>query len=148
MALPEDYKGNVYKSDPRLGSAHIIVTGEVENLKRDVYELDFTDYEYNENYGIYGLLTPQEAWNEVQLGNGALVLIQPQTADYFSPSAVLNVSRFVASATDVELGYWEPPVTDPNLYAYPIYIFRGRAELAGNKPPAQFVFYVDALRRI
>ncbi|MCA9378922.1 hypothetical protein KC640_00700, partial [Candidatus Dojkabacteria bacterium] len=106
------------------------------------------DYEYNYNYGIYAVLTPQEAWNKVQLGGGALVLIQPQTADYFSPSPVLNVTRFVTSAPDVELGYWEPTVSDSNLYAYPIYIFRGRAELADNKPPAQFVFYVDALRRI
>ncbi|MCA9378834.1 hypothetical protein KC640_00240, partial [Candidatus Dojkabacteria bacterium] len=90
--LPEDYAGTVYKSDPRIGSAHMVVTGEVDNLKRDVYEFDFTDYEYNYNYGIYAVLTPQEAWNKVQLGGGALVLIQSQTADYFSPSPVLNVT--------------------------------------------------------
>lgn len=144
---PKDFEGFTYTNDPRIGSMHMVVTGQVADLTKEVYEFDFTNYEYNYNYAVYRVISPSEAWDRVRQGGGALTLLQPQGADYFSPSQVLNVTRFVADAPNVEIGYWEPPITDTNRYVYPIYVFRGRAEFADNKPAGQFVFYVDALVR-
>ncbi len=57
---------------------------------------------------------------------------------------LLEVSRFRATATETELAYFEPNIWEG--YVYPIYIFRGKAELVSGKT-ADFVFYVDAIRR-
>jgi hypothetical protein len=80
---PSEYTGKVYKNDPRVGSLHAVVSNKAQDLSKDVYELSFTDFEYTSNYGVYSILTPEEAWNEVRLGNGSLTLIKEQTADYF-----------------------------------------------------------------
>lgn len=144
---PKDYDGYVYKDDPRIGSLNMVLTGQASDLTKDLYALDFVNYEYNYNYGIYGIISAKEAWDQVRLGKGALRLLQPATADFFSPSQALNVTRFVADASKTELAYWEPPLSDGTRFIYPIYIFRGTAELADNSAPANFVFYMDALKR-
>jgi len=141
---PTNLTANVYKEDPRRGSLHVVVSNKAQDFAKDVYEMSFTDFEYTSSYGVYSILTPSEAWNEILLGNGSLVLLKEQTADYFADSQVLEVSRFRATATETELAYFEPNTWEG--YVYPIYIFRGRAELVSGKT-ADFVFYVDAIRR-
>lgn len=143
----QDLRGIVYKDDPRIGSFHAVLTGQVNDITKDVYEFDFVNYEYINNPAIYPIISPQEAWDRVRSNKGALVLLQSANADYFGQSEVLNVSRFVAAAATTELGYWEPPIENQNRFTYPIYIFRGRVEFSDNRPVGSFVFYVDALRR-
>jgi hypothetical protein len=145
---PPEFDGKVYTDDPRVGSLHMVITDADNNdPSRVVYEFDFTNYTYNYNYGIYRVITPAEAWDKVQQGEGSLTLLQTETADYFAPSVSLEVTKFAVDATKTEIAYWEPPVTDTNRFEYPIYVFRGRAELAGGKQ-GRFVFYVDALKRL
>lgn len=144
---PKDFEGKVYKNDPRVGSFHAIVSDKVSDLAKDVYEFDFVDYEFSNGAGIYKVVSPAEGWERIRQGKGALMLVSPQGADYFAPSQVLPVSRFVADATKVEIGYWEPPITDKNRFLYPIYIFRGRVEFSDNRPAGEFTFFVDALQR-
>lgn len=144
---PRDFDGKVYTNDPRIGSLHMVVTNSVNDLGKDLYELDFVNYEYSTTPGVYRVISPAEAWERIRVGRGALMLLTTQGADYFAPSEVLNVSRFVANAPTVEIGYWEPPITDANRYLFPIYIFRGRAEFADNRPAGEFTFFVDALLR-
>ncbi len=144
---PPEFDGKVYTDDPRVGSLHMVMADGDGDPSRNVYELDFTNYTYNYNYGIYRVLTPAEAWDKVQQGSGSLTLLQNQTADYFAPSVALDVTKFAVDASKTEIAYWEPPVTDTNRFLYPIYVFRGRAELTGGKQGI-FVFYADALKRL
>ncbi len=146
LAQPVD--GQVYRNDPLYGSLfgelHMIVSNQANDLKSDLYELDFTNYTYNyTNYTVRELITPSEAWDKVRQNQGALTQLRLDTADYFSLNQSLTVSKFVADATQSSLGYFEPDPWDGFLY--PVYIFHGRAETTqGN---ANFTFFVDALRR-
>lgn len=144
--VPPDLNGKVYSIDPRYGSLKMVASDGLLNANTDIYALDFIDYEYNlNNYTVEFSVNPQQAWSRVQDGDGALTLLKLQGSDYFAASQKLNVSRFIATANQTELAYWEPATFTG--YVYPIYVFRGRAELADGKL-ADFVFYVDAMRRV
>lgn len=144
QTLPREFDGFVYKDDPRTGSLHMVVSDSANNLARDIYELDFVDYVYRNSEVIRRIKSPADAWTDVREGLGKLRLLKPQTADYFAESQPLDVQRFVVSAPATELAYYEPSTWDG--FVYPIYVFRGRAELT-NGLSADFVFYTDALDR-
>jgi hypothetical protein len=141
---PLEVKGLVYTQDPRKGSLRIIASDQLEDLTRDIYALDFIDFDYNYSPGVYNILSPAEAWERVRQGEGSLVLLQLQTDDYFAPNRSLSVNRFAADASQTELGFYEPSQWDG--FAYPIYIFRGRVDTAEDTT-GRFVFYIDALQR-
>jgi enoyl-[acyl-carrier-protein] reductase (NADH) len=73
---PTNLTANVYKEDPRRGSLHVVVSNKAQDFAKDVYEMSFTDFEYTSSYGVYSYMTPSEAWNEILLGNGSLVLLK------------------------------------------------------------------------
>ncbi len=144
--IPEPVTAKVYSVDPRKGAIHLITTGQMKDFETDIYELDFTDYNYlTSNAGVRSIISPEEAWQRVRIGDGSLMLLTPSNSDYFSVNQIHEVNRFSLNAPETEIGYWEPVSWDGLVY--PIYIFRGKA-LLGDGRQADFVFYVDALVRI
>ena len=59
----------------------------------------------------------------------------------------MKVEEFSLDAAATELGYFEPSEwnSNSNRFVYPIYIFRGTAELE-NGLVADFVFYMEAVK--
>lgn len=141
-----DRTGVVYSDDPRFGQIHYVTSGEFSDLARDTFELEFIDFEYNLNEtGVYPIITPDEAWVNIQRGQGSLVFIQPQGENYYGSFDSIEVREFTADFRETELGYWEP--NEWTGFVTPIYIFRGTATLNDGRL-AEFIFYVDALKRV
>lgn len=145
QSIPDEIDSLVYKNDPRQGSARFIVKENGRDLDEDVLFIDYTNFEYVTTAGSYLIITPDEAWSNIQSGQGSLVLIQQSGDTSLDTSTPLNVRRFVAEAPQTEVGYFEPESWE--TYVYPIYIFRGTAELEDGRL-ANFVFYIDAIKRI
>ncbi len=143
--LPEATSGKVYNDDPRFGQVKLMVSNSVTDLQNDIFEIDYTDFEYNPNAGAYILVTPEEAWDLVQTGKGYLTLMQAQGSNFFNKPDSVDVRTFVADARLTELAFYEP--NEWKGYAYPIYVFTGRADLKDGRQ-ARFVFYVDAIKRL
>ncbi len=141
---PPEFDGLVYKSNPDRGSLHMIIGDGGENPARDVYELSFTNFNYRSSVFVRDILTPQEAWTAVRTGDGKLRQLKPQTADFFADSGTYGVKRFTLIANQTELALYEPDQWDG--FVYPIYVFRGRADLT-NGLTADFVFYMEAIER-
>lgn len=142
-AEPEPVVGTVFTDDPLQGSARFIVKG--EDLDEDIYEFEFIDFEYNQSPGAYLIITPEEAWSSIQVGQGSLTLLRAQNDERVGAYEALNTRRFVVDAAQTEIGYYEPREWDG--FVYPIYVFSGRAELENGRL-ANFVFYIDAIKRL
>ncbi|MCA9381489.1 hypothetical protein KC678_04445 [Candidatus Dojkabacteria bacterium] len=141
---PEPVK--VYSDDPRDGQITLLISNQLKSFATDVFEFNFTDFEYDElSTGIYSIITPDEAWSNVQKGQGALTFIEKQDSNYFAEYSSVNVRRFNAVAQQTELALYEPD----NWYGYaiPIYVFRGTAQLEDGQL-ANFIFYADAIKRV
>lgn len=141
--VPEAVEGVVYSEDPRFGQISMIVSNDLGSFNEDVFKLEFTDFKYGVS-SAYQIITPEEAWNEIQSGSGSLVLIQPQNANHFGEYQTLDVTEFRADARRTEIAYYEPK--EWTGYVYPIYIFRGTAVLEDGRL-ASFTFFVDAIKR-
>ncbi|MCA9386875.1 hypothetical protein KC669_02455 [Candidatus Dojkabacteria bacterium] len=136
----------VYSNDPRDGQITLLVSNQLKNFVNDVFEFTFTDFEYNElDKGVYSIITPEEAWNNVQNGKGALTFIEKQDSNYFAEYSSVNVRRFNANPTQTELALYES--NEWFGYAIPIYVFKGIAELEDGQL-ANFIFYADAIKRV
>jgi hypothetical protein len=143
---PETLTGKVYVQDPRLGSASIVMSNKVEDLKRDVFSIDYTRFNYNEtDYGVYPIITALEAWDLARQGKGAITLLQMQTDDYYAANKQLKIRKLAAAGPETELAFFEPNTWQQ--YLTPVYIFRGRAETTDGQS-ARFVIYVDAIERL
>lgn len=139
-----NFSGKVYKTDPRKGSLRLVVSGQVQNLSNDIYALDFTDFRYSGNAGIYNILSVNDAYSRLQRGEGKLMQLQLASDDALANNRNLNVTRFSVNADQTELAYFETDGYSP--FAFPIFVFRGVFETAEGQN-GRFVFYVDALQR-
>lgn len=144
IAIPSARDAFVYQSDPRDGELRLVVSNNMQDYSKDVFEMSFINFVYTGSKGVYQLITPDEAWNNAQSGQGALVSLIPQGYNYFVDYPTAGISKFVADATKTELGYYEPE--EWTGFVYPIYIFKGRAELSDGRQ-ASFTYFVDALKR-
>lgn len=133
----------VYTSDPRKGSIRYLISNRLQRYEEDVFEISYTSFNYG-NKSPYLIVTPEEAWDLVQQGQGDLVLLQPQGSNYYGDYSTVNVTRFRADATRTELAFYEPE--EWSGFVTPIFVFRGTAELDDGRL-ANFVFYVDAIKR-
>jgi hypothetical protein len=140
---PSPVSGKVYTSNPYKGSATFLTKG--NNPTEDVYEFSFIDWEYGDEVGAYPIVTPEEAWANIQRGMGSLVFIQRQGDNLLEQQEVLNVRKYVLEASQTEIGFYEPDVWSG--FVTPIYIMRGRAELDDGRL-ASFIFFIDALKRL
>ncbi|MEP7103424.1 MAG: hypothetical protein ABI721_01795 [Candidatus Dojkabacteria bacterium] len=141
---PQATVGVVYKTDPRTGEFSSIVSNDASNLSRDMFQMDFVNFEYGSK-GSYFIVTPEEAFSRIQKGQGSLVALSAEGTDYFEPYVKLKVNRFIVDARKTELGFYEPETWTG--FVYPIYILTGRAELEDGRL-AKFTFYVDAVKRL
>lgn len=139
----EEYEAYVYTSDPFKGS----VTGVVADLATDpikeLYELKFNDFDYTSINSYYYLITPTQAWQNIQNGKGTLVNLLSQSRSKYQDYETVTVQSFTALADQTELVYYEPDQWSG--FTHPIYVFYGNALLA-NGETANFAFYTDALR--
>lgn len=135
--------GVVYRTDPRVGIFSAIVSNNFTDYTKDIFALDFTDFNYTGATGKYFIITAAEAWTKIQRGEASLVAIETQDTDQFSTFPVANVKKFEADPVKTTLGYYEP--REWNGYVTPIFIFRGTATLEDGRL-ANFTFYVNALK--
>jgi len=143
--IPEPVVGKVYSNDPRYGQVSTIASNRLEDFSTDLYQLDFQDFNYETIPGAYFIVTPDEAWTSVSQGGGSLTLLLAQGSNYFGPMTESNVRRFIANANETEIAYYEP--NEWSGFVYPIYVFRGRAELEDGRQ-ARFIIYIDAIKRL
>jgi hypothetical protein len=138
--------GKVYSDDPRFGQIHMIISNQLSDLTKDIFELKYTNYEYNEALrGSYLIITPNEAWNNISNGDGSLVYLRPQGVNYFYTDLDFNnITEVTADFRNTELAFWEP--TEYDGYVYPIYVFKGTAQVDGRI--AEFTIFVDAIKRV
>lgn len=113
---PEATESLVYTQDPRRGSLRAVATNDMQPLSDDLFSLEFTDFSYNYNYGVYEIVSPEEAWERIRNGDGYLVLSKLATDDYFAPNRILSVQNFVANAPETEFGYFEPAEWEGLVY--------------------------------
>lgn len=145
--IPSPVSGIVRKLDPRRGSLNMIVSNSLSDPIRDVFEFDHVNFQYSNLTGAYLIINPVEAFTELQRGRGALVSILPENGDRFSNYSNITIRRIRFDARRTELGYYEPDSWVNNGLVYPIYIFRGTAEMDDGRL-ATVEFYVDAIKRL
>jgi hypothetical protein len=133
-----------YQSAP----LEIIIAGSTERLdKANLYRIHFIDWTLEDEAGVYEILTPEQAWENVKQGKGSLQELVEFGFDRFTTGKEKNkeVLSFTAQYLETEMAYLE--VEEWQGYFYPIYIFKGRAKLANspNQDNANFVFYAYAI---
>lgn len=138
----DEYFSYVYSDDPFTGSVHVVTADAARDPALELYELRYTDFEFSNVSSFYSVISPGLAWQNIQVGKGYLKSLIPQGSSRYDDPQVLPITRFTADAARTELAYYEPP--EWTGYIYPIYIFRGTAEIQTGGI-ADFVFYVDAL---
>ncbi|OGV95791.1 hypothetical protein A2W24_03955 [Microgenomates group bacterium RBG_16_45_19] len=107
-----------YTPDPRQGLVRAVVSG---NPKMRIVQLEYYYYPIDSNTaGIYPLKSTEQAWAELQAGNGYIAQLDP------------DISSVVVRR--LNLGYYES--FQPQYYYQPIYVFRG---------DNNFVGYVEAV---
>ena len=152
--IPKPIDAYVYTEDPRVGEIRIVGSNQMRDYTKDVFELNFTNYEYSIDSASadgllrssYLIITPEEAWTKIQQGQGSLVSLIPQSGNYFGDQpSTAAVRKFVADRSKTLLGYYEPK--EWTGYVYPMYIFKGRAEMSDGRQ-AEFTYYIEAIKRV
>lgn len=152
--IPRALTGYVYTKDPRVGQVRMVVSNNLNDATKDIFELRYTDYVYSVDpnsgntalKGSYLIITPEEAWTKISNNQGSLVSLTPQNGNYFGDNPpTAQVSKFTADRSKTELGYYEPD--EWTGFVYPIYIFRGRADMTDGRQ-ASFTYYVEAIKRV
>jgi hypothetical protein len=144
QVLPAPMDGKVYTNDPRKGSFSLLYSYNLGNMKKDLYELDFINFEYTQ-VGSYQIITPDEGFSSIQNGKGALVSLTQPNMDYFEDLENATVTSFSIQARRTELAFYEPQ--EWVGYTYPIYVYYATAELS-NGSLANAIFFIDAVKRV
>lgn len=139
-------RGKIYLDNPYTGITNTTI------LKRDTTsKVKPTDIlkEFNERgikisgtKGVYTLKNIEEAWEDVRDGKASLRSLLKPDQDQFTNYSPLNVTRFIVDPEESHLGYYLTP--EWKGFLYPIYVFKGTAELKGGGA-AEFIFYTKAI---
>ncbi|MFQ5492733.1 MAG: hypothetical protein ACE5DX_01060 [Candidatus Dojkabacteria bacterium] len=144
---PETVVSEVRKYDFLSGPANFIVQGTAETPSTDYVHLDFKDYTYGES-GVYQLISPQQAWLDIQANLGYLIWLRPEDIDVFGEFGQYRVVEFNVLVDSVRVIYIEPDewkTREPwTHYLQPFYMFEGFATLDDGRQ-AEFAFIVNAL---
>lgn len=150
---PEETQGKVYSNDPNKGQVHLVVSNQFRDYTSDIFVLEHTEFEpvINETGEIsrsaYPLISADEAWDNVTLGNGSLVALIPQNNDALDEyPRGLEITRFAADPTRTELGFWQSEEYNEG-YILPIFVFRGTAQISDGRI-ASFTIFTDAIKRV
>ena len=130
------------------GPSNFVVQGKAEKPEVDTLSFDFKDYRYGA-MGVYPVITPEEAWNNIQNNKGYLYWIRKEGQDIFVVTEQLKVLKFDVDTTTVRTIYIEPDQWEQNKpwthFLQPFYIFEGVATLEGGTK-AEFAFIIEALK--
>ncbi len=145
--IPSDIKaftGEVYTDDPFEGIVHVTIPKsslfgfELQDVKEFAvvsYNVDTTQK------GVYKLKPIEVAWEDVKKGNGYLKFLG-KSEEKFLPFTSKSVTKFIADVKQSSLEFYMPK--EWHGYIYPIYVFRGNAEL-NDGSIVDFVFYAKAI---
>ncbi len=131
----------LYFPEPILSNLFFVVSPSTNSAK-DVAFLYYKPININEkeNVGIYKIITPYEALENVKRGAANLRLVYKD--DPFANLANLSPSEITIEAKQTELAYL---VVDGGPLTYPIFIFRGTFEDTKGGGKYSAIFYVNAL---
>lgn len=144
QVFPQEFDGKVYSTNPRLGSFTVLFSNMMNNIVTDVFTMNFINFEYTQQ-GVYQIITPDEAFSQLQNGNGSLVSITKPGNDYLSNVSNAGIRRVSMDARRTELAYYEPQ--EWIGYTYPIYVLYGTAELSDGSL-ASVTYFVEAVKRV
>ncbi len=138
-----------------------IILGVNEESSWDVesiYSLNYIHWEYSDELiGSYEIFSPQQAWQNIENGQGVVQELYSQNEDRYVSIEKQNYSQisietFIADYKGVELLFQEPESLSKTTYVYPIYSFKGKAKKkdaqfsTSNEGFAEFVIYTAALK--
>lgn len=119
-----------------------IVIGSTSN-KNKIYELSYTDWELEDRSTHY-LIDENEAWEQVQKGNGYIRTLKEVNSNPFAGYTPQDIKSFLL--TDVEIVYLFPKTY--NKYIQPIYQFSGIAKRQDSEATdLEFNIYYPAVKQ-
>jgi hypothetical protein len=116
--LPINQNFPILRPDPTMGAARIIFSGKTDpDLK--IVGMNYSHYpiEYD-RFETYGLITPAQAWANLQAGQGYVAMVDAGTTNVV--------------VRDVTLAYYDSD--EPQNYLQPIYVFTGDNNFFGYVP--------------
>ncbi|KXK26506.1 MAG: hypothetical protein TR69_WS6001000510 [candidate division WS6 bacterium OLB20] len=141
--VTSEVRKTAYMSAP----AELVLQGSADEPDEDILSYKYREF-LPADKGVYTLINPETAWNNVQANLGYLYWLRPEDRDVFDPYEQVVVTRFDAQPEKTRIIYLEPDNWDPNLpytqFLQPFYIFEGIARLQDGRE-AEFAFIVEAL---
>jgi len=128
-------------------SGFLFTSGQSPSLiGQNIYSFEFYDRKLTNRIGSYKIISANEAWTKITLGDGFLVDLKGDDPFEKIPTEV-EIREFRADRSKTEIAYLEPErITSQNKgLIVPIYVFRGIAFLKDGDQK-NFVFIVNALR--
>jgi hypothetical protein len=105
----------------------------------DLISFETKQYTYEDNFGIYYIITPSEAYNRMQQGNGILYYLEDEN---------LNITDFRVSVNKTKIIYLEPEELIENTWAnylQPFWYFEGNAKTSSGTD-TKFIYLVPAIK--
>ncbi len=112
-----------------------------------IVDLKYSPIKIEKDPAIYKIISPKEAYTNLQQNQGSLRSIYTDKNQILINSPIYNVVEFNINANETELGYFVPSDFSENTFTFPVYIFKGTA-LLSNNANAEFVFYINALETL
>jgi len=132
-------------------------TKKTQELLTDLIELEFKSLTYEKELntneyirGIYQIMTPDEAFQELEVNRGFLYRLHLVGDNYLANDQLkFEVASYVVDPTLTKIIYIEPDNRNPEIpwttYLQPYYLFEGTATTATTKKELAFSFIVPAL---
>ena len=156
---PPVIEAQVFGTNPKKGQLQVLVSNDLRNPSRDVYEFSFTEFEFGP-VGSYLIIDPNEAWTRFQEGEGSIVSFIPEGKDmYYTIPKEENILSITVNPLRTTVGYWESEKwenfsnylrNDGEInvnIVYPIYVFYGKAKTSGGLI-GDIIIFIDAIKRI
>lgn len=128
--------------------AVFIVHGDLQKSETDILGFKSDEYIYSSDVGIYSIITPEKAWDNIQANKGYLIWLRPEGTNIFDKPQQLSIAEFVVDVNTVRLIYIEPDdwIADQpwTQFLQPFYIFEGIATTTDSKK-AEFAIIIEAL---
>lgn len=149
--LYNDEKVNLYnfstyvlQKSPTKSNISIYVGPEDSNADKleNIYRIEYSNWPIKEYpCGTYELLSPSEAIQKIQDGEGSLVYLVPKNdRDRVIPYQTKTIKKFIIY--EITIAYYEPE--EESKFLQPIYVVTGDAYL-DNDEKADFIYYVPAI---
>lgn len=124
-----------------------VVRGQGSKTDKDIVEFQYQEFKYGNSSGYPGV-TPLEAWQFVQRGEGKIIWLLPEDKGFLDNYERVGVNAFTVEADKTEIIYLEPETwNDNDLWTHflqPFYLFKGKALLTNGKV-AEFAIIIEAL---